>query len=149
MRPAVLSLLALALSAVAAPAPLPKRAKYPPSLEGEWRQTHQDDEPLFDRSRVATLHIRGNQMTFRWRGSLGLVELDAEFKVQPGPQPAPIDVRIVRYRQGDKTNDANVLLRGLYRVEGNALRMTFGKSGRPRSLDDEFATREVFVRVRR
>src|SRR5262249_20209167 len=102
-----------------------------------------------DPSRIAVLHVRGNQMTFRWRGTLGLVELDAEFTTQPGLQPAPIDVRIVRYRQGDKTNDANVLLRGLYRVEGNALRLTFGKSGRPHSLADESAPREVFIRVRR
>ena len=151
MRAIVLSLLLLgvALAAVAAPAPLPRRAKPQPSLfEGEWKMTRMDDR---DETRLSlTVQIRGNRMKFvidEGGGQSG--ELDAEFSVRPGPQPAPIDLRLLqRRRRGQTTPETEVVL-GTYQIEGDVLRLSLGRKARPTGIDDKAAERYVFTRVRR
>jgi uncharacterized protein (TIGR03067 family) len=152
MRLPVLSLLFLAWapSAVAAPAPLPRRAKADPHpLQGEWKETHEDGRAVSDPSQAITLQVRGRQMTFRWQGTRGMDELEAEFSVQPGPQPAPIDLRLVRRREGNDTTEEKERAQGLYQLRGDVLWLTLGRSDRPRGLDEKRADRFVFARVRR
>ena len=149
MRAAVLSLFLLgtALTAVAAPAPLPRRAKTAPSpFEGEWKMTQMDERE----NAGLTVVIRGNKMTFRiWDGNRSAEDLDAEFTARPGPLPAAIDVRLLRsHRRGVTTAEDRVIL-GTYQIEGATLRLTLGRNARPTGIDDKDAERYVFTRVRR
>src|SRR5262245_25600457 len=148
MRVIVLSVMLLgALSASAAPAPQPKRAKSDlDRLQGEWKSAADEN------GEVVRLAVAGKQIRVRIESKFVSLELDAEIALDPKADPKRIDVREVHLRTQEIRHSWNERgCRGIYRLTGDTLTicLTYGPNGWPADFTIEAGHLVTFTRSKK